>query len=134
MNKFLNILGFALLSIFIFNTFIRNHAEADVKESYSKIIQGKAIIIDVREESEVKEGMIKDALWIPLSKIDANPKAETESIKKLAQGKEVFLYCRSGARSGKVQGILEKEGVKSVNLGGFSSLSNENLPTQSGPK
>ena len=134
MKKTLNILSILLLGILVFNTFFRNRAEADVKESYAKISQGKAIIIDVREESEVREGMIKGALWIPLSKISSNPKTESEIIKKLAQDKEIFLYCRSGARSGKVQSILSEEGIKSINLGGFSSLASENLPTQPGPQ
>jgi rhodanese-related sulfurtransferase len=134
MKKTLNIISILLLGILVFNTFFRNRAEADVKESYAKISQGKAIIIDVREESEVKEGMIKGALWIPLSKISSNPKSESEIIKKLGLGKEIYLYCRSGARSGKVQSILADEGIKSINLGGFSSLASENLPTQPGPQ
>ena len=53
MKKTLNILSILFLGILVFNTFFRNRAEADVKESYAKISEGKAIIIDVREESEV---------------------------------------------------------------------------------
>jgi rhodanese-related sulfurtransferase len=123
-----------LLALLVYQTFFRNVAEAEAKPAYDLLLAGKAVFIDVREESEVKEGMIKGALWIPLSKIEENKSAEVEKIKNLGKNKQVFLYCRSGNRSGKVKSYLQDAGQLSVNLGGYSSLVDEKIPTQSGPQ
>lgn len=113
----------------LFSLIISN-AHADVKEPYEQYLKGKAIIIDVREEDEVKEGMIKGAHWIPLSRIEKDKKNEIEGIKNLASNKNIFLYCRSGKRSGKVQSYLNDSGIKSSNIGGFSELVSAGFPTQ----
>ncbi len=133
MKKISNYLYIGLLGFFIFNFFFKNQAEADAKKSYENYKAGKAIFIDVREEAEVKDGMIKGALWIPLSKLEADPIKETKRIKQLTAEKEIFIYCRSGSRSGRAQSLLKEAGVSSVNMGGYSGLVNESLPIQTGP-
>lgn len=94
---------------------------ADPKSAYEKVKEGKAVIIDVREADEIKEGMIDKALWFPLSKIksDKNWKNDFE---KMANGKEIFLYCRSGRRSEMAKESLSKNGIKSENIGGYEDL------------
>jgi rhodanese-related sulfurtransferase len=135
MNKIVkNYLFPVLLSVMIFQLFIKNHAEADGKSSYEQLLAGKAIFVDVREEAEVKEGMVKGALWFPLSQIENDKKNQLEKIKAIGAGKQIYVYCRSGNRSGKVKSYLEEAGVKAMNLGGFSSLVDQKLPTQSGPQ
>jgi rhodanese-related sulfurtransferase len=113
-----------LLSLFTLNTF----AATDPKTAYSMVQKNEAVIIDVREEDELKAGMIKDAKWFPLSKVmkDKNWK---EDFVKLADGKKIFLHCRSGARSEKVLNILKQNGIQSENLGGYETLKHE-LPTR----
>ena len=133
MNKISNYLYIGLLGIFIFNFFIKNQAEADAKKSYESYKAGKAILIDVREKAEVKAGMIKGALWIPLSKLEADPKEEVEKLKQLTANKEIYVYCRSGNRSGRVKSLLKDAGISSINLGGYSGLVNDSLPIQPGP-
>lgn len=98
------------------------------KEAYELSKNGKAILVDVREENEVKEGMIEGAHWFPLSKIKEN-KNWKKDFQSLVADKKVFLYCRSGNRSGQVKDILEKEGMKSENIGGIMTLKNE-LPVK----
>lgn len=134
MKKLSNIFFVALLGFVFFNFFIKNSAEADAKKSYDDYLAGKAIIIDVREEQEVKEGMIKGAHWIPLSRIEKETKTEIIKIKELAKDKSIFLYCRSGRRSGMAKGYLEESGITAINLGGMSDLVNENIPTQPSPQ
>ncbi len=133
MNKVVRYISIGLIAFFIFSFFFKNKAEADAKKSYESFLASKAIIIDVREESEVNEGMIKGAVWVPLSKLEANSKKEIDLIKKMSTDKQIFIYCRSGNRSGKAQSILKEAGVVSVNLGGYSGLVKESLPTQPGP-
>lgn len=97
------------------------------KEAYKLSQEGKAVLVDVREESEIKEGMVKDALWFPMSKIEKDANWKKEFAEK-TKNKKVFLYCRSGNRSGKVKSILAKEGIQSENIGGMLTLKDE-LPT-----
>jgi len=123
-----------ILGFFVYNTFIKNHAEADAKKSYENYEIGKGIFIDVRERQEVESGMIKGALWFALSDIEKDVKGSAKKIKELSAGKEIYLYCRSGNRSGKVKEYLKKEGVEALNVGGFSSLIEQGLPTQPGPQ
>ncbi len=134
MKKLNKLFFISLLSLLIFNFFIKNKAEADAKQSYDQFLAGKAVFIDVREEAEVNEGMIKGAVWIPLSQIEKDKTTEIERIKTISKDKEIYVYCRSGNRSGKVKDILEEAGLKAVNMGGYSSLVSEKIPTQLGPK
>ena len=91
-------------------------ATTSTKEVYEMVNSGKAILVDVREENEVKDGMLKGATWYPLSKI------EKDKNWKLAKDKRVFLYCRSGRRSGKVHEMLKAKGIASENIGGYEEL------------
>ena len=82
----------------------------------------------------MQEKSASKGFWYPLSLIEKNKTAEIKKIKDEAQSKDIYLYCRSGNRSGKVKSYLEEAGVKSVNMGGFSQLVNEQIPTQQGPQ
>lgn len=103
------------------------HAATDPETAYSLVEQGKAVMIDVREEAEIKEGMIKKALWFPMSRIETD-KDWLKDFRKLTEGKQVFLYCRTGRRSGIVKEKLKNKGIPSENLGGYLELKNI-LPT-----
>lgn len=69
------------------------------------------VIIDVREDEEVANGMIQDALHIPLQQIP-------EKISDLSKEQEYILVCRSGARSMKAALYMEEEGFKVANMVG----------------
>jgi rhodanese-related sulfurtransferase len=85
----------------------------------NEIKHNKAVIIDVREDFEVKEGILNSAKHIPLGKIPQ----EVSKIKELTQkGNKVYLYCRSGNRSGQAEAILKKQGIESLNIGGYEDL------------
>jgi rhodanese-related sulfurtransferase len=86
--------------------------KADFKELVSK----GAVIIDVRTAEEFKAGHIKDSLNIPVDKIAG----QAEKLKK--QGKVVITCCRSGARSGMAQEILNQKGVEAYNGGPWNEL------------
>ena len=91
------------------------------KDAFSQVQEGKAVIIDVREENEIKSGMIQKSLWFPLSKMQDDPRWEKD-LKKMAGQKTIYLYCRSGNRSGKAQEILKNKKIESENIGGFETL------------
>ena len=78
-------------------------------------LTGQSIIIDVRSLDEVKTGIIQDAIHIEWTDIE-------KEISNLDISKEhsIYLYCRSGNRSGKAMAILEKMGFTNAkNVGGI---------------
>jgi phage shock protein E len=96
-------------------------AATSIKEVYALIASNKAILVDVREEDEIKEGMLEKATWYPLSKIQKG-KTWEQDFATLAKDKKVFLYCRSGRRSGMVNDMLKVKGIASESIGGYDDL------------
>lgn len=111
--------------------------EAKASEFYSLekarefIAKNEAIIIDVREDYEVKNGHVKGAKWYPLSKI-RNDASLIAKIKNDYSKKKILVYCRSGNRSGMVNDMLKQRGLESYNLGGYSRLHSNGFPQETG--
>ena len=77
------------------------------------------ILIDVRTDSEWNEGFIETAIHIPLGRI-------LEEIESLTADKEqmIYLYCRSGSRSGIAEKALQRLGYTNAkNIGGIKEAS-----------
>lgn len=104
-------------------------AETDPKAAYALFTQGKAVIVDVREIPELKPGMVDGAHSFPLSQLEDGAKWK-EAFLKMADGKAIFLYCRSGKRSEKARGILKNNGIDSENIGGFDTGLKDILPVK----
>ncbi len=85
----------------------------------AKADAGKAVLIDVREDSEIADGMAAPAEWYAKSKIDENEIAFTKHLGGFS-GKEIILYCRSGKRASVVIEKLATQGIKAWNMGGYS--------------
>ncbi|CAI8157963.1 MAG: Thiosulfate sulfurtransferase PspE [Cellvibrionales bacterium UBA7375] len=79
--------------------------------------EGKSkMIIDVRTQSEWDSGHITKAVHLPLDSFENG----IESLIK-DKGQPVYLYCRSGNRSGKALKIMQKLGyTNAVNAGGMN--------------
>jgi phage shock protein E len=95
---------------------------------YQKMVKGEAIILDVREEDEIKSGMIKGAQWIPLSDLNRHPIESIKKLKALLGSKALHIYCRSGQRANTFIHKIKEQGLAGTNLGGFSGLENQGLP------
>lgn len=76
-----------------------------------------ALLLDVREVDEYKGGHIPGAVNVPLSILS------TGILKAVPdKDKPVFIYCLSGARSGKAAGIMRSLGYDHVNnIGGINA-------------
>ena len=77
------------------------------------------ILVDVRTDAEWNDGYIETAIHIPLDKI-------LEKIEVAAENKEqtIYLYCRSGNRSGKEEKALQSIGyINAKNIGGINVAS-----------
>ena len=81
----------------------------------SIVFSDEPLIVDVRSLEEVKTGIIQDAIHIEWTQIDE----EINNI-DITKDKPIYLYCRSGNRSGKAVVMLEKIGFTNViNAGGI---------------
>ena len=81
----------------------------------SIVFSDEPLVIDVRSLEEVKTGIIQDAIHIEWTQIDK----EINDI-DVTKDQPIYLYCRSGNRSGKATIILEKIGFTNViNAGGI---------------
>ena len=81
----------------------------------SLLSSNEIIVIDVRSLEEVKTGIIQDAIHIEWMQIDK----EINNI-DITKDHPIYLYCRSGNRSGKATVILKKIGFTNViNAGGI---------------
>lgn len=79
-------------------------------------IEKGAVIIDVRTYEEFASGHIKDSKNIPLQIIES----KINDIKKL--NKPVIVCCKSGMRSSQANFILKRNGIETLNGGGWQSL------------
>lgn len=86
-----------------------------------------AQLIDVRTPAEFASGYLKDAI-----NIDFNANTFQETLGKLDLEAPLFLYCRSGNRSGKAAKIAQEMGFTEIlDLdGGIIRWNNENRPIQ----
>ena len=101
LNKFRYILRKRLL---------RNMQEDDIKyEELKKLVNNGAILVDVRNPLEYKEGHIDGAISIPEYEL-------SKKTKEILQDKTqtIIVYCTSGHRSRKAYDILKKQGYQNV--------------------
>ncbi|NUM88864.1 MAG: rhodanese-like domain-containing protein [Bdellovibrionales bacterium] len=104
------------------------------KEAQGVLLSRLGVLIDVREEEELREsGIAEGALWMPISKIAEDHPDWRELRKTLSKDKIVMLYCRSGARSGQLAAFLAAEGYRTANVGGFKDWQAANLPWKKFP-
>jgi phage shock protein E len=72
------------------------------------------VLLDVREDSEWKEGHIKGALHIALGNLSI------ETVKDLPNDIPIYIYCRSGRRAGEAEIKLKDLGFNNTEkLGGI---------------
>lgn len=69
------------------------------------------VVIDVREDEEVAQGIIENAKHIPLGDIP-------EAVSDLDKSKDYIMVCRSGARSMNAAKYMNEQGLKVTNMKG----------------
>lgn len=113
-----------LLSLFFISC--NNYQEIEgisTVELKSLLDKEKIQLLDVRTKEETKQGYIKTAVFADFFNQNFPVIAE----QKLDKTKPVYLYCRSGNRSGKAAIILKEKGFKVYNIvGGFNKWKLEN--------
>jgi rhodanese-related sulfurtransferase len=97
-------------------------------DALEAIKKGEAVLIDVREESEVK------LEYIPLDRVLNHPMSVImERLPYIAKDQNIILGCPGGVRSSKVANLLNLQGYPHVaNLdGGFEIWKTKGFPWES---
>lgn len=101
-------------------------------EALNRVNEKKGIFVDVREDFEVEAGHAEGALWIPLMGLVNNTDYFLEKLKEQYGDVELYIYCRSGNRSGMASQVLNGKWAKVYNIGGLNELAQYEIPTKTG--
>ncbi len=104
---------------------LRGYKPVSPSQAIQMINHDNAVVLDVREDGEYRNGHIINALHVPQGHLK-NRLQELERHKD----KAIIVSCRSGNRSGQACTLLKKRGFESVyNLaGGVMAWQSANLP------
>jgi len=95
-------------------------------QALAQIKAGKAYLVDVRTPEEFDGGHLQYS-----QNINFNGPDFKAQIAKLDKNKPVYLYCRSGNRSGKAADTLKALGFHTYyNIGGFEQLKTDGFPAE----
>jgi phage shock protein E len=94
------------------------HKDVDVKIFSDLVSQKKGQILDVRTPEEWESGTIEGA-----TKMNFFDKDFNQQLENLDKTKPIYVYCKSGGRSGKAAKQLEKMGFTTIYnlLGGITA-------------
>ena len=81
----------------------------------AKLLKKGAVLVDVRSRLEAKIGMAPGATNIPLLKLKSH-------LKELPRDRVIVTYCGTGGRAAKAVEILEANGFKAANGGGYKAI------------
>lgn len=116
-------------SLLLLALFVTTAVLANPLEAYQEFLDGKAVFIDVREADEVKDGMIRGAISIPLSGMQASPAETNLKVQEVAREKVIYIYCKSGRRSAIFIRHMSAAGLVGINLGAYEDLLKAGLPS-----
>jgi rhodanese-related sulfurtransferase len=85
------------------------HTKESLEQVKANLKSGKAVLVDVREQSEWAAGHIQGAILLPKSKLTVETQL-SELVKKLDKNKIIYTHCRAGGRALQCAEILKKQG------------------------
>jgi rhodanese-related sulfurtransferase len=105
-----------------------DHTKDTLDTVRKAVADGKAVLVDVREADEWKDGHLADAKHLALSDLKAGVPADKLK-KTLPEGKVVYLHCASGKRCLKAADLLKDKGYDVRPLkAGFEDLARAGFP------
>jgi phage shock protein E len=84
-------------------------------EEVAKWIKKGAVLVDVRSKLEVRKDPVPGAINIPLLKLE-------DSLSELPRNKTFVTFCLRGGRAERARLMLEANGRKAINGGGYKSI------------
>lgn len=107
---------------FVWTLKIQQYNPANIAEKLSS--KASLVLLDVRTNSERRNGAIRDSIHIPLHELGRRM-SELEKVRD----KEIVVYCQSGNRSLSAAVKLRKNGFSAANLkGGIVEWNFQNRP------
>lgn len=106
----------------IFNKLLTKPYDKVGATSAAALVDGGAVLLDVRDHAEWRAGHAPKARHIPLSELASR-------LRELPPGRPVVTVCRSGMRSARAAAMLAREGRTVSNLrGGMHAWARAGLP------
>jgi phage shock protein E len=84
-------------------------------EEVAKWIKNGAVLVDVRTGFEAKKDPLPGSTNIPLAKLEGE-------LSRLPPGKAFVTFCRRGGRAERAKNLLEANGRKAINGGGYKRV------------
>ena len=104
------------------------YENAPIEHAYQHWQQGKQspipfMLLDVRTPEEYAKGHIKGAVLIPVQVLEAR-------LSEVPKDKQVYVYCHSGARSGRASKMLASHGFTNIEniVGGIEAWKHAGYP------
>ena len=130
---FLATLSVSLVIFGMLPTHVRAQALEHTKDSLNTVKKnvddGKAVLIDVREQSEWDAGHLAQAILKPLKKLGERGGDPAEVMKDVSKEKIVYCHCKAGGRALMAANILKDLGYDVRPLKpGFAELLEAGFP------
>ncbi|MEO0557415.1 MAG: rhodanese-like domain-containing protein [Bacteroidota bacterium] len=126
MSRSLALAALVVLGAGVIFYMTRGGGESASPNTAAEAIQNGAFVIDARTTDEYNSGHIAGAFHVDVLEDDFR-----ERVKDLDRNEPLYIYCRSGNRSGRAATILEEMGFSQVfNAGGFRSLAAAGAPVE----
>jgi rhodanese-related sulfurtransferase len=105
------------------------HTKDSLAEVKQSVDAGKAVLVDVREQSEWDAGHLEQAILKPLKKLGERGGNPADVMKDVPKDKVVYCHCRAGGRALMAAGILKQLGYDVRPLKpGFAELLEAGFP------
>jgi phage shock protein E len=89
----------------------------------ASVLEGAALVLDVRTAAEHAEGHLPEDTLIPVQELEGRV-AEVEAAVKGDKAAKIVTYCRAGKRAEQAKQVLVAHGFTNVvNGGGYEALS-----------
>jgi rhodanese-related sulfurtransferase len=86
------------------------------------------LLLDVRNPQEAEIAVIPGSVLVPLDRIESGE--AIDDVRRLAEGKQLYVHCKLGGRSAKALLALGRHGIEGVNVaGGIQAWSEEIDPS-----
>lgn len=86
---------------------MKSYTEIEAKDLFDHLLKAKVLLVDVRNDDEVAQGVIPGAMHIQLSMLPIQ-------YDKLMNANSVVFYCHSGIRSAHAADFAVSKGIKDV--------------------
>jgi rhodanese-related sulfurtransferase len=114
--NYLYLLVGAVAAAFVIQMILRARPGIDLAAAQAEVKSGSAVLVDVREPSEWRGGVARQAALLPLSDL-RGARTQWRAFLEKHAGKRILLYCQSGTRSGMAAAQLRGEGLDALNAG-----------------